>query len=68
MERGAWSEDEKIAAVTQLYNEIGVDKMAEAKINYYFEQGMRFLDKVSVSEERKEELQRYVAKMMKRDR
>ena len=61
-------EDEKIAAVTQLYNEIGVDKMAEAKINYYFEQGMKYLDKVGVSEERKEELKRYTAKMMKRDR
>ena len=61
-------EDEKIAAVTQLYNDIGVDKMAEAKINYYFEQGMKYLDKVGVSEERKEELKHYIAKMMKRDR
>jgi hypothetical protein len=29
---------------------------------------MKYLDKVGVSEERKEELKRYTAKMMKRDR
>ena len=60
-------EEEKIAAVTQLYNEIGVDKMAEEKINFYYEEGMKYLDKVQVSEERKEELIRYTQNMMKRN-
>lgn len=58
--------DEKVRAITQLYNEIGIDKMAIDKINWYFEQSKKYLQAVSVSEERKEELAHYAEKMMKR--
>ncbi len=58
--------EEKVAAVTRLYNEIGIDKLAQEKIVYYFEQSKKYLDAVSVSAERKEELQKYAQKMMKR--
>lgn len=58
--------EEKIAAVTRLYNEIGIDKMAQAKIAYYFEQSKKYLDAVQVPAERKEELQKYAQRMMKR--
>ena len=57
---------EKVAAVTRLYNEIGIDRMAQDKIAYYFEQSGKYLDAVNVSEERKEELRKYAQKMMKR--
>ena len=57
---------EKVAAVTRLYNEIGIDKMAQDKIAYYFEQSKKYLDAVNVPAERKEELQKYAQKMMKR--
>lgn len=57
---------EKVAAVTRLYNEIGIDKMAQDKIAYYFEQSKEYLDAVSVSSQRKEELRKYAQKMMKR--
>lgn len=60
--------EEKIAAVTRLYNEIGIDLLAQEKINYYFDQGKTLLDAVSVSEERKQELRAYVARMMKRNK
>jgi geranylgeranyl diphosphate synthase type II len=58
--------NEKVQAVTRLYNEIGIDKMAIDKINWYFEQSKKYLQAVSVSEERKEELAHYAEKMMKR--
>lgn len=57
---------EKVAAVTRLYNEIGIDKMAQDKIAYYFEQSKKYLDAVKVSDDRKAELQKYAQKMMKR--
>lgn len=57
---------EKVTAVTRLYNEIGIDKMAQDKIAYYFEQSKKYLDAVSVPAERKEELAKYAQKMMKR--
>ncbi len=60
--------DEKIAAVTRLYNEIGINNLALSKINSYFEECQDYLNAVSVAEERKAELRAYVAKMMKRDK
>ena len=57
---------EKVAAVTRLYNEIGIDKLAQEKIAYYFEQSKKYLDAVNVPAERKEELAKYAQKMMKR--
>lgn len=58
--------NEKVNAVTRLYNEIGIDQLAQDKIAYYFEQSKKFLDAVNVPEEKKEELRKYAQKMMKR--
>ena len=58
---------EKIAAVRALYDEIGIDRLAQEKINYYFEQSRKYIDAVGVAEERKAELMSYVARMMKRN-
>ncbi len=57
---------EKVAAVTRLYNEIGIDKMVQDKIAYCFEQSGKYLEAVQVPEERKVELRKYAQKMMKR--
>ncbi len=57
---------EKIDAVTRLYNEIGIDKLAEQKINHYFEQSRKYLASVNVPEERKRELEEYANRMMHR--
>ncbi len=62
----AFDRQEKVEAVTRLYNEIGVDKMAQERIAYYFEQSKRYLDAVSVAPERKQQLQQYAQRMMKR--
>lgn len=58
---------EKVAAVTHLYDEIGIRQICEAKIEYYFEESKKWLDKVSVPEERKAHLRAYVNQMMKRE-
>lgn len=58
--------DEKVAAVTRLYNEIGIDSMAQDKIAYYFEQSRKYLQAVSVDESRKAELAAYAQRMMNR--
>ena len=59
--------DEKIAAVTKLYNAIGIDRLAEEKMNFYFEESKKFLLAVGVPEERKRELIAYVNEMMERE-
>jgi len=48
--------EKKIAAVTELYNQIGVRQLAEAKIRYYFEAALASLDEVALPAERKERL------------
>lgn len=58
--------NEKVNAVTRLYNEIGINQLAQDKIAYYFAQSKKFLDAVNVPEEKKEELRKYAQKMMKR--
>ncbi len=58
--------EEKVAAVTRLYNEIGVDKLALDKIAYYFEQSRKYLDAVKVEEDKKTVLRQYAEKMMSR--
>lgn len=58
--------NEKVDAVTRLYNEIGIDQLAQDKIAYYFVQSKKFLDAVNVPEEKKEELRKYAQKMMRR--
>ena len=57
---------EKIAAVTRLYNEIGIDRLAQEKIDFYFAQSRKYLDAVSASDSRKAELAAYAQRMMKR--
>lgn len=61
-----FDKQEKIAAVTRLYNEIGIDQLAQEKIAAYFQESHRYLDALAVPEERKEELARYARQMMKR--
>ena len=57
---------EKVAAVTRLYNEMGIDLLATEKIAYYFAESRKHLSAVAVSEDRKAELAHYAEKMMKR--
>lgn len=59
--------DEKVAAVTAIYNKVGVDKLASEKIACYFQASKKYLDAVQVSEDRKAELRLYARKMMERE-
>lgn len=57
---------EKIAAVTRLYNEIGIDRMAQDKISCYFEESKHYLEALNVNPASKAELAAYVQLLMKR--
>jgi len=59
--------EEKIAAVTRLYNDIGIDRLAQEKIAFYFEESKKYIDAVQVPEARKAELKAYVQKMVHRE-
>lgn len=58
---------EKIAAVTEIYNEIGINGLASEKIRFYFHESLKYLDMVKVDDARKEEMLAYTRDMMKRE-
>lgn len=57
---------EKIAAVTALYNIIGVGKRCEEKIEALYSEGLAVLDSVSLPEERKVALKEFACSLMGR--
>lgn len=61
-----YDRSEKIAAVTRLYDEIGIRQLCEERIHFYFEKGKQLLEQVSVASERKEQLRQYTAEIMNR--
>jgi geranylgeranyl diphosphate synthase type II len=59
---------EKVAAVTRLYDEIGIRQLCEQKINYYFDLARQTLSEVNVPEERKAALRSYMDELLHRDK
>lgn len=57
---------EKIDAVTALYNDMGIDRLAQDKMATYYEESKKYLAAVQVSTEKKRELTAYAQQMMKR--
>lgn len=66
IEAETFDREEKVKAVTRLYDEIGIRALCEQKMEACYELGLQHLAKVSVSEERKAILKAYAAAMMKR--
>jgi geranylgeranyl diphosphate synthase type II len=58
--------EEKIEAVTHIYNILGIDKLALAKIEEMFALSLQSLDKVKVAEEKKAELRAFANKLLNR--
>ena len=59
---------EKVAAVTRLYDEIGIRQLCEEKINYYFQQARQTLSEVSVPDDRKQRLSAYMDELLHRNK
>ena len=59
---------EKIKAVTEIYNSIGIRELCEKKINDYFEQARLSLQKVNLPDEKTTQLQHFTDLMMKREK
>ena len=62
-----FDKEEKIKAVTKIYNKIGIRQLCEKKINDYFAEALTYLEKVNVPEEKKTALQRFTDQMMHRE-
>ncbi len=58
----------KIQAVTAIYTRLGINHLAEQKIEAYFRESRQYLDRISVADDRKQVLREYADKMMKRNK
>lgn len=57
---------EKINAVTDIYNKVGIDKLCQLKIEQYFSKGEEYLKKVKVDEEQKTMLRTFSTSLLGR--
>lgn len=60
--------DEKVEAVKNIYDEIGVPNLAKLKMNYYFDQAFDLLEKVEGSQEAKDVFKNYASSLAKREK
>lgn len=58
--------EEKIKAVTHIYNELGIDKLCKEKMEEYYEKAVLALNSVSVDDSKKESLKSLAAELMNR--
>ena len=58
--------EEKIAAVTHIYNNIGIDKLAQRKIEDLFSESLLSLEKVKVTDDKKAELRNFAFRLLGR--
>lgn len=63
----AYHPEEKIASVTELYNQIGVKAVCETKMREYYTRAMNSLQAVSVTEDKKNELEKLMKHLMYRE-
>jgi geranylgeranyl diphosphate synthase type II len=58
---------EKVAAMTALYEQLGMRQRAQAKIDEYFDRGFRQLERLSLSAERKAPLLDFMHRLVERE-
>ena len=68
MEATTFDRQEKVAAVTQLYDALGIRQLCEEKINVYFRQAADSLGEVGVDTDRKQMLYQYMDQLLHRDK
>ncbi len=61
-----FNRDEKVRAVTAIYDKLGIRELAEEKIKEYFDESRQYLDRISVGNDSKQVLREYTERMMNR--
>lgn len=61
-----FDKEEKIKAVTDIYNNVGVGHLAKNKMEHYLDVAKTYLSKVKVADERKKQLKQYAEQLMLR--
>lgn len=62
-----FDKEQKVEAVTAIYNQLEIKAQAEAQMNAYFEKGLEALRQLNVPEEKKQPLYEFAAYLMERE-
>jgi geranylgeranyl diphosphate synthase type II len=60
--------EDKVMAITHLYNEIGIPELTLSKMNFYFDQALGLLDRFEADETAKNMISQFAKQLMKRDK
>ena len=62
-----FSSDEKIVAITAIYNELSIQSVVEEKMNFFYNQALMNLEKVNTDSGRKKQLKLFLNQLMNRE-
>ena len=68
MEKEEFDKEEKVLAVKGIYDQLGIKKLAEDKMNEYFQTGFEALKKINVDHTRKEKLLSFTEYLVNREK
>lgn len=67
LQNSNFEKEEKVAAITEIYNSYSIKELAEDQMNAYFEKGLESLSNLAVNENKKESLREFAAYLMARE-
>jgi geranylgeranyl diphosphate synthase type II len=68
MGKAKFDKGKKIREITRIFDELNLRELTSEKIDYYFDMGLEFLDKLPVPGSRKSELRKVVSKLLDREK
>ena len=63
----SFDKEEKVKAVTEIYNSLNIKQLAENKMNFYFDKGLKDLEKLNAPSERKQPLIALTRQLIERE-
>lgn len=68
LQKKEFNPEEKVKAVMEIYDKLGIKKLSEEKINEYFDQGLKILNSINVDERKKEPIKELTLKLINREK
>ena len=67
LKKKEFDSEEKVREVVRIYNKLDIKALTEKKMNEYFDKGLKILDSLAVSEEKKEPLKQLTLQLIDRE-
>jgi geranylgeranyl diphosphate synthase type II len=68
IERIEFSKDEKIEEITNIFNELRLNELTKVRIDNFFKSGLKYLNKITLEDYRKNELRNLIKELIEREK